>query len=140
MGESSPATPTPLPTSTTAAQPTTANVSDWQALANRIENAIQQAYTLRIITIVGPLTSVQNTGKVNEIDSDWSKDQAVAKTTINLLDGDITTQFDEKFIKDPAYQSLRDFHAAREEQGHKIVMDNLAALEQFLKLVVSRIT
>lgn len=52
-------------------------------------------------------------------------------TSIDLVQGDITTTIDDLFFDD-RYVSLREFHAGREEQGHTIVKDNIEALGKLI--------
>jgi hypothetical protein len=60
---------------------------------------------------------------------------AKMQTTINLLEGDITTKIDPEFITG-AYQSLREFHAEREKQAGAIVKDNIEALSRLVELAL----
>jgi hypothetical protein len=60
---------------------------------------------------------------------------AKMETSINLLQGDITTKIDPEFITG-AYQSLRDFHAAREAEAANIVKNNIEALHRLVELAL----
>jgi hypothetical protein len=68
-----------------------------------------------------------------------SDDGSQAITTkIDLLDGDISTTMDAEFV-DGRYVGLREFHAAREEQGHAIIAANVRALRSLARLAIDLI-
>jgi hypothetical protein len=96
-------------------------------LVTKIWDAVDNLVTLRIITAVGQ--PKMEKGKP-EVDFDRAK---VISTKISLLDGDITTVFDPEFVTG-GYQCLREYHAAREKEGHQIVQSNIKAVEALLQL------
>jgi len=60
------------------------------------------------------------------------KKSDVIITQINLIDGDITTVFSEKFLE-PPLSGIREFHAQREQQGQAIIQGNLRALVELAR-------
>ncbi len=103
-------------------------------LIDKIKNSIKNLITLEIITTVG---QVELKIKDKEIVVTGIKDSKNCKsiwTKINLLEGDINTVYDPEFVTGQ-YQSLRDFHKNREDQGHQIIKDNIAALKELYTLV-----
>ena len=59
-------------------------------------------------------------------------------TTLDLLDGDISTTMHSEFV-DGRYTGLREFHAAREQQGHEIIAANVRALRSLARLAIDLI-
>lgn len=102
-------------------------------LMERIKNAANNLVTLEIITVVGDM--VLKEGKTSP-GIDYAKNPKIILTQINLLQGDITTVYHEEFVTG-AYQSLREFHAAREKEGYAMVKANIEALKALLELVKS---
>jgi hypothetical protein len=90
--------------------------SDDKNLGRRILQSIENLVTLNIETIVN--------------DGDIAKKMS---STINLIDGDITTEFDIAFVTGDL-KELRDYHTQREGQGHQIIKDNIEALEHLIQL------
>ena len=106
---------------------------DLTSLMTQIKEALVNLVHLQIVTAVGPVTvTVNKDGSVKSLEIE-ERVKAIS-TCIDLLQGDITTVFDPEFVTGP-YQSLRDFHAAREKEGHDIVQKNLAAIGALFKLV-----
>lgn len=87
------------------------------SLPQKILNAIDEAVTLRISTVV-----VTNAGEKSMI------------STIDMAQGDIETKLSEEFVGDGPYSSLRAFHQKREAEGDQIVKGNVAALLELLGL------
>ncbi len=85
-------------------------------LAERILQSIEDLVTLDINTIVD--------------DGDTKK---AIRSTLNLIDGDITTEMDITFVTGDL-KELRDYHAQREAQGNQVIKDNIAALGELIKL------
>lgn len=107
-------------------------------LLDTIKNALENLVTLEIVTAVGQIkfqASEQPSNPSERLpDIDFSKDPKVMLTKINLLQGDIRTVLDPAFVTGD-YQSLRDFHLAREKEGHDIIQKNLAALKELYNTV-----
>ncbi|MBI4300188.1 MAG: hypothetical protein HY677_03555 [Chloroflexi bacterium] len=98
-------------------------------LLTTIKNALEKLVSLEIVTAVGPIKG----GETSNADIDWDQNPKVILTRIDLLQGDIKTVFDPVFVTGE-YQSLRDFHANREKEGHEIVLKNIAALRALYSL------
>ena len=101
-------------------------------IVEKVAAALENLVTLEIITAVGQVAPKK------EGDTTWPSidnvtDPEMIVTKINLLDGDIQTIFGEAFVTGD-YQSLQAYHADREKQGHQIIKDNIAALQELLKL------
>ncbi|GAA4828036.1 hypothetical protein [Algivirga pacifica] len=60
-------------------------------------------------------------------------DEKVISSSINLLQGDVTTHVSESLIQDK-YTWLREFHSRKEEQGHMIVENNIRAIYSLFEL------
>lgn len=102
----------------------------------KIKSAIENLVTLEIVTAVGDVKFQPKSD--NEKDKiiatiDYNSAPKAILTKIDLLQGDIQTVLHEDFVTGN-YSGLRDFHAAREAEGHAIIKENLAALEQLFQL------
>lgn len=86
--------------------------------------ALKDALSLEIKTGVG----VVDPATVDAFDGD------LAFTKIDLLDGDIQTYLPAKFVTDPAYGAMKDFHLDREKQGLEIIEKNIEALRSAVTL------
>jgi hypothetical protein len=108
-------------------------VADHSELLERIEKALNNLVTMRIVTAVGTVTvSVAEDGTMTE-------KHAVANargmvTEIDLIQGDIRTYVDPAFVNGD-YQSLRAFHAEREKEGAAIIQQNLQTLKALYEWV-----
>lgn len=91
--------------------------------------------TLKIRTLIGKFT-VQEDGKIDSLDLTDENNQAI-ESRIDLIDGDITTAMSNKFVTDPDYSKLREFHLKREHAGHDIIMNNINAIKAIIKLLVA---
>ena len=98
-------------------------------IAKDILAAIDNLKTLEIKTIIGEIDRDSN----NNIVAVAGNSDAI-ETQIDMIDGDITTAMSDKFLTDPNYAPLRDFHANREKEGHKIIKDNIEALKSLVGL------
>ena len=106
-----------------------------------IKDAIVNLVTLEIVTAVGDVRfqpkSAEEKDKIIAM-IDYSKEPKAILTKVDLLQGDIQTVFHEDFVTGN-YKELKEFHAAREKQGHEIIKENLAALDklfQFTKKLI----
>ena len=61
----------------------------------------------------------------------------VMYSRIGLLDGDITTIIDERFLPEGGIEELRAFHQQRVEEGGEIVERNIRALKELVSLLRS---
>lgn len=83
---------------------------------------------LEVNTLVGDY-QFKKTGDVRTtIIQDSTKERMCSQ--INLITGDITTAMTEKFATE--YKELREYHLIRENQGHKIVEQNIKALKEII--------
>lgn len=108
-------------------------------LITKIKDSLNNLVTLEIITAVGQVRFRPKAGSSQDTESgfpdlDYEKNPKVILTKINLLQGDIKTVFHEEFVTGD-YQSLKDFHAAREKEGYEIVHKNIEAIKELLQMV-----
>lgn len=101
-------------------------------LLTEIKEAVADFKELRIVTVVG--TTQGN--NVKDLDFSFTGDTKTILTRIDLLDGDTSTIIDEAFITGD-FETLRDFHARREENAYTIVRTNIAALRELFSLATS---
>lgn len=92
---------------------------DVKTVLAKLEKALGELVTLKITTRVGV---------------DGAAEQKVARTTIDLAQGDITMQVDPWFLE-AGQAAILELHATREKQGAEIVRSNLAALSSLVKLL-----
>jgi hypothetical protein len=100
--------------------------SKLEALLEEIKNAVAEFKTLEIVTVVGTVIPGES---VKDLSFKFDKNSKTILTRIDILDGDITTVIDEAYVTGD-YQSLREFHAQREEKGYSIVRNNIAAIRE----------
>lgn len=110
-----------------AADNTTADGnSKLESLLEEIKKAVAEFKTLEIVTVVGTVIPGES---VKDLSFKFDKNSKTILTRIDILDGDITTVIDEAYVTGD-YQSLREFHAQREEKGYSIVRNNIAAIRE----------
>ncbi len=88
--------------------------------------------TLTIKTVVGDITTDPKTMKLKI--GEGRTDSIF--TTIDLIDGDITTLVSAKFLENE-YKSIFDFHKEREKEGAAIIDKNIKALKSIYNAVSS---
>jgi hypothetical protein len=105
-------------------------VSETGSISGPSGSGTDSSHTLRekIFEAINDLVSLKVTTTVNI----GATPKSIV-TTINLLEGDITTVMDDDFVSGP-YQSLREFHQKREDQGQAIINGNVEALKSLLDL------
>ncbi|GAB4324781.1 MAG: hypothetical protein Kow00127_17450 [Bacteroidales bacterium] len=86
---------------------------------------------LEVNTLVGDYTFNESGGKKTTIKQDSTKERMCSQ--INLLTGDITTAMTEKFATD--YKDLREYHLIRENQGHRIIEQNIRTLKEIVSAI-----
>ncbi len=98
-------------------------------LANKAENIAN----LQIKTIIGEATFDPNdeSGKYTLNDN-----AQTMYTSIDLLQGDITSIIPESFLSDKL-ANIRQYHQSREEMGRQIIKDNIECLKELAELVKS---
>ena len=107
------------------------------AFIRKLENSLNQLVTLNIVTAGGAakvdIKSDESGGAATKIEvSDGGT--KVIWTSINLVQGDITTVVDPEFQGD-AGRELREFHKSRESQGLEIIHRNISALKELVALL-----
>jgi hypothetical protein len=105
----------------------------WKSLLRAMNSAVQ----LQIVTQVGDATVSGPLGKP-EVVFEPQKGTAIA-TSINLVEGDITTVVPDKFWA-PDQQIVREFHQAQVEQAKAIVERNLRLIGELGEQVFDAVT
>ncbi|TDF38221.1 hypothetical protein EYS14_11035 [Alteromonadaceae bacterium M269] len=98
-----------------------------------VETLIEKAKsvaTLKIVTAVGNAKAQAGDSSALE-PADNAK---VMYSSINLLEGDITTIIPDEFTQ-PPLSSLRQFHQTREDMGRQIIRENIACLKELVDLI-----
>jgi len=98
-------------------------------LMDKIKNALTELVTMEIITTVGQVNLEIKDKKIVVTGIRDIENCKTISTTINLFQGDIQTVCAPEFVTGE-YQSLREFHKSREEQGHEIIKDNIETLKE----------
>jgi hypothetical protein len=99
-----------------------------------IKNGVKQLQTLEVRTVVGPSKWDEAAQKI--IPDVTAK---IIMTSINLIQGDITTAFDQEFLADPL-NKVRDFHMEREKRAQEIINGNINALKELVNLLIKLAT
>jgi hypothetical protein len=105
------------------------NTSKFSDFLKSIQDSISRMTVLEIRTIVGDYTidqkqNIQATGS----------EQKIIESRIGLLTGDITVKVSQELADDQRYIWLREFHAAKERQGHAIIQNNINTLLSLIGL------
>jgi NADP-dependent 3-hydroxy acid dehydrogenase YdfG len=113
--------------------------SSFDILYEKIENAVSDLTTLKVITAVGDVdvsqTAVDQNGKKQVVRGETYQNAKAILSTIDLIDGDISTVMDEAFVNDAGYAGIRDDHLARVQDAQDIVDKNLKTLLGMVKTV-----
>lgn len=104
-----------------------------QTLIEKLQTALAQLHRLEIVTVVGPIVCDSKRAGADRFSVPDGAGAKVMRTTIDLLQGDITTLVDPAFATGEL-QGLREYHSARERQGAQIIRDNVQALLEILTL------
>lgn len=91
--------------------------------------AAEEIITLKVKTCVGSNISYDDKNKII-----FNAGDKAIITEIDLLQGDITTFFNEELLK-PEYDKIRDYHAEKVQQGSLIIQNNIKALSDILELI-----
>jgi hypothetical protein len=113
--------------------------SNFDDLYEKVEKAVSALSTLKVITAVGDVdvsqTAVDEDG-VKKITRTESYQNAKAiLSTIDLIDGDISTIMDEVFVNDAAYEGIRNDHLNRIQHAQEIVDKNINTLLGMVRAV-----
>ena len=113
--------------------------SSFDKLYEKIENAVSDLTTLKVITAVGDVdvsqTAVVQEGEKQVIRGETYQNAKAILSTIDLIDGDISTVMDEVFVNDPGYTGIRDDHLHRVQDAQAIVDKNIKTLLEMVKTV-----
>ena len=113
--------------------------SSFDVLYDKIENAVSDLTTLKVITAVGNVdvsqTAVDQNGEKRVVRAETYQNAKAILSTIDLIDGDISTVMDEAFVNDAGFVGLRDDHLLRVQDAQAIVDKNLKTLLDMVKTV-----
>ena len=113
--------------------------SSFDVLYEKIENAVSDLTTLKVITAVGNVdvsqTAVDQNGEKRVVRAGTYQNAKAILSTIDLIDGDISTVMDEAFVNDAGFVGLRDDHLLRVQDAQAIVDKNLKTLLDMVKTV-----
>ena len=113
--------------------------SSFDVLYDKIENAVSDLTTLKVITAVGNVdvsqTAVDKNGEKQIVRTETYQNAKAILSTIDLIDGDISTVMDEAFVNDAGFVGLRDDHLLRVQDAQAIVDKNLKTLLDMVKTV-----
>lgn len=113
--------------------------SSFDVLYDKIENAVSDLTTLKVITAVGNVdvsqTAVDQNGEKQVVRAETYQNAKAILSTIDLIDGDISTVMDEAFVNDAGYGGIRDDHLLRVQDAQAIVDKNLKTLLDMVKTV-----
>lgn len=113
--------------------------SSFDKLYEKIENAVSDLTTLKVVTAVGDVdvsqTAVDQDGKKQITRGETYQNAKAILSTIDLIDGDISTVMDEAFVNDAGYASIRDEHLNRLQDAQDIVDKNIKTLLGMVKTV-----
>lgn len=112
------------------------STSKSDALSHELLAAVRSAVQLKVITQVG---DVAVSGTLDEYTVRFEPNGNAIATSINLVEGDITSVVPDKFWA-PDQQIVRDFHQAQVEQAKAIVERNLRMIGEFGKRIADAIT
>ncbi len=113
--------------------------SSFDVLYDKIEKAVSDLTTLKVITAVGNVdvsqTAVDQNGEKRVVRAETYQNAKAILSTIDLIDGDISTVMDEAFVNDAGYVGIRDDHLLRVQDAQAIVDKNLKTLLDMVKTV-----
>ena len=108
-------------------------------LYEKIEAAVKDLTTLKVVTAVGDVNVSQEVsevdGKKTEFHAETYQNTKAILSTIDLIDGDIMTVIDEVFINEESYMPVRVDHLARINDAQSIVATNVALLKSLVVTV-----
>lgn len=107
-----------------------------KSLSQMLLDAVGSAVRLQVVTQVG---DVGISGTLNKYEVKLEPNGNAIATSINLVEGDITSVVPEKFWA-PDQQIVRDFHQAQVEQAKAIVERNLRLIGELGKQIADGIT
>ncbi len=128
MAAIAPVTGAPAPGVPAPAPPKGPDRSDFMS---KIVAALESAVTLRITTVVGPVTlkNINDFDAKTEFALPDGQATECAATSINLIAGDVTEVRTAKFVEDPVYAKL---HSDNVETARGVIASNIATLKDAL--------
>jgi hypothetical protein len=113
--------------------------SSFDQLYDKIETAVKDLTTLKVVTAVGDVDisrkTVTKNGRSHDVRSENYQNAKAVLSTIDLIDGDIMTVMDEVFVNDAAYAGIREAHLARIQDAQAIVDKNVQTLLSMVQTV-----
>ena len=68
-------------------------------------------------------------------ESSQPEERECLRTHINLVEGEIVNEIDERLLSDRSYHSLQQFHLQQVTRGHQTVSQNIQSLQQIFRLL-----
>lgn len=126
-----------------------ADPTSFDKLYQKIENAVKDLTTLKVVTAVGDVTISEKPeidadgktvtdadGKPKHSRTEQYLNAKAIISTIDLVDGDIETIMDGVFAGDnAAYNKIRDEHMERIKSAHDIVGKNVEVLKELINTI-----
>ena len=112
---------------------TNGTASNEKPLLKRIEDALQNLLTLKVVTLVGPLDVTANGESFEIVPHDPTASDGIA-TSIRLEQGDITNVMSGNAFDNKA---LFEFHAQQVALSRQIVGDNMKAVLDLARSLTS---
>jgi hypothetical protein len=103
----------------------------------KLEHALEEIVTLKIVTLVGQ-AEVTGAGTKASVAITPATSPEAASTEIDLLTGDITNTFSAGFAA-LANGEMRNFHQSQVEKSQSIVTGNLAELQKLATALIGAI-
>jgi len=116
------------------ASPPGAAGSTAREFLQRLEQALNNLVTLKVVTLVGPV-NVSGSGTNVTVAIAAGAAPEAASTEVNLLDGDITNTFSPGFSA-LANGAMSNFHQSQVEKSHTIVTGNLAEVQKLATALI----
>src|SRR5215472_17763646 len=124
-----------MPGAGTPAASPGASGSTAREFLQRLEQALSNLVTLKVVTLVGPVNVSGSGTQVTVAIAPGAAPEA-ASTEVNLLDGDITNTFSTGFSA-LTNGEMRNFHQSQVEKSQTIVTGNLAEVQKLATALIS---
>ena len=107
-----------------------------QKLLERVRSAVEDGLTLRVVTVVGDITTdVQDDPKGKPVVKVSGDDQPSITTVFDLVDGDVRTFVHRRFVEQEPMKPMLQFHEEREKLAHARVGENIKLLRELYTFV-----
>jgi hypothetical protein len=140
QGDNKPVTPATAPTA--PPRPLQQDVApapkSQHELLGTITQAISEVVNLKVITVVSPV-SIGGTLEKPTVSFDQGQKVGAIATSINLLDGDITTAIDPAYSTD-ANDPVRQYHEDQVKEAKEIVDRNLNAVADLIERLWDKVS